>query len=283
MERRSFGWTGIPLPVVGLGTWQMETDDRATAIAAIRRGLDLGMAHVDTAELYGSGRVEEDVVAPAIAGRRGEVFLVSKVLPSNASRAGTIAACERSLARLKTDHLDLYLLHWPGDHPLEDTIAALERLVEDGKTRCWGLSNFDVDGMKAAEAIAGKDRIAGNQVLYHLRQRAIEHDLLPWCAERRIPVVAYSPFGSAGGFPPPRSAGGRLLAEIAAAHGVTPRAVALAFLLRNPLVFAIPKSSDPAHVEANAAAGGLALSAGELARLDAAFPRGKPARELPTL
>ena len=281
MKQRTFGWTGIELPVVGLGTWQMESDDRASAIAALRRGMDLGLTHIDTAELYGSGRVEEDVVAPAIAGRRDELFLVSKVMPPNASLAGTVAACNASLKRLKTDRLDLYLLHWPGPHPLEDTIAAFETLVAAGKILHWGLSNFDVGGLDDALAIAGKNRIACNQVLYHLQERAIEHAVVPWCAKHRVPVVAYSPFGSRGGFPGPRSAGGKVLAEIAAKHDVSPRTVALAFLTRDERVFAIPKTATPAHVDDLAAS--VKLTKAELATLDAAFPLGKPKRELPSI
>jgi len=281
MERRTFGWTGIELPVIGQGTWNMELDDRATAIRAIRAGLDAGMTHVDTAEMYGAGEVEE-LVGEAIAGRRDEVFLVSKVLPSNAGRRGTIEACERSLRRLRTDRLDLYLLHWPGPHPLEETIDAFEELVRAGKIRHWGLSNFDVPELEEALAIAGEGRIACNQVLYHLQERAIEHAVLPWCERHDVAVVAYSPFGS-GDFPLPGSPGGRVLAEIAAARGATAHQVALAFLVRAPSVFAIPKSSNPRHVVENAKAGDLRLTAAEIARIDAAFPRGAPGAELPVL
>ena len=261
----------------------MELDDRAACVRALRRGLDLGLTHVDTAELYGDGRVEETVVAEAIAGRRDEVFLASKVLPSNASKRGTIAACERSLARLHTDRLDLYMLHWPGEHPLEATIDAFAKLVAEGKILRWGLSNFDVDGLEHAKRLAGPGAIACNQVLYHLQERAIEHRVIPWCAANDVPVVAYSPFGSTGGFPAASSAGGTTLTEIARAHGVTPHAVALAFLVREPHLFAIPKSTNERHVEANAAAAPLTLSPDEIARIDRAFPRGKPKRELPTI
>ena len=283
MRTRPFGWAGVEVPVIGLGTWQMENDDRRSAVAAIRRGLDLGLRHVDTAELYGGGRVEEEIVSEAIAGRRDEVFLVSKVLPGNASRAGTIEACERSLARLRTDRLELYLLHWPGEHPLEETFAGFDRLLADGKIRRWGVSNFDVHELEEALAIAGENRIACNQVLYHLKQRAIEHEVLPWCERHRVAVTAYSPFGSTGGFPGPRTAGGKVLSEIAAAHDVSPRTVALAFLTRHPSVFAIPKTSNPAHADDLAAAGDLALTDAEVTRLDAAFARGRPPRTLPTL
>ena len=235
------------------------------------------MTHIDTAEMYEGA---EAIVAEAIAGRRAQVFLVSKVLPSNASRSGTIAACERSLSRLRTDHLDCYLLHWPGRYRLEDTIGAFESLVQQGKIRSWGLSNFDVDGLEAAERIGGG--IACNQVLYHLQERAIEHAVLPWCDARGVSVVAYSPFGS-GDFPAPDSTGGRVLRRVADAHGATPRQVALRFLLRSPGVFVIPKASGLAHVEENAGAYGLTLTATELFELDAAFPRGKRPATLPML
>jgi diketogulonate reductase-like aldo/keto reductase len=279
MERRQFGTTGRAVAVIGQGTWKLEASDRASAVAALRRGLDLGMTHVDTAELYG---IAENMVGEAIAGRRDEVFLVSKVLPTNASRRGTVAACERSLAKLRTDRLDGYLLHWPGPHPLEDTIAAFEQLRRDGKILSWGVSNFDVPELEAARAIAGDGHPACNQVLYHLRQRKIEHDVLPWCERHGVAVVGYSPFGS-GRFPGARSPGGRVLARIAAANGATPRQVALRFLVREPALFAIPKASSAAHVEDNAKAGALALSPAELAEIDAAFPRAPRARELPMI
>jgi diketogulonate reductase-like aldo/keto reductase len=284
METRVFGKNASAapkIPVIGLGTWQMEGDRRSSAVAALRRGLDLGMSHVDTAEMYGSGRVEE-IVAEAIEGRRDEVFLVSKVLPSNASKRGTVDACERSLRRLKTDRLDLYLLHWPGDHPLADTIASFERLVKDGKIRAWGVSNFDVPEMEEAVRIAGEGKIACNQVLYHLKERAIEHAVLPYCEAHGIAVVGYSPFGS-GDFPGADTPGGRELAAIGAAHGVSARAVALRFLVRRPALFTIPKSSHMGRVEENAKAGDLALSDEDIRRIEAAFPLGKRGRGLPTL
>jgi diketogulonate reductase-like aldo/keto reductase len=278
MERRPFGNTNRDVPVIGQGTWAIDNADRASAVAALRCGIDLGMTHIDTAEMYGSA---EEIVAEAIAGRRDEVFLVSKVLPQNASRAGTIAACDRSLSRLRTDRLDCYLLHWPGEHPLEDTITAFEQLQRDRKIRFWGVSNFDVADLEEAWAIAGEGAIACNQVLYHLRERAIEHAVLPWCEAHGVAVVAYSPFGH-GRFPGPRSEGGRVLQEIADAHGATPRQVALRFLIRRPLLFAIPKASSPAHAAENAGAGHLVLTDAELARIDEVFPRGRR-RDLPTL
>ncbi len=278
MRTRPFGRGGPLVPVIGLGTWQMELDDRASAVAALRRAVDLGATHIDTAELYGDGRVEE-IVAEALAGRRDEVFLVSKVLPRNADREGTVAACERSLRRLRTDHLDSYLLHWPGPHPLEETFAGMEALVAAGHIRSWGVSNFDADLLRQALSLAPPGAIRCNQVLYHLEERAVEHDVLPLCAEAGVQLVAYSPFGSSS-----RPWGSRrsVLDRIAAARGVTAHAVALAFLLRDPAVHVIPKTSNAARVDANVA-GDLDLTAEELAVIDAAFPRGPRPAELPTI
>ena len=272
MLQNPFGPARREVAIIGQGTWYIEQSERAAAIAALRRGLDLGMTHIDTAELYGSGKAEE-IVAEAIHGRRDEVFLVSKVMPQNASRAGTIAACTKSLTRLKTDRLDCYLLHWRGRHPLAETIAAFEELVVAGKMLSWGVSNFDADDLDEAEAIA-PGRMACNQVLYHLQERGIEHAVVPWCEKHNVAVVGYSPFGH-GGFPSPESAGGRALAEIAAAHQATPRQVALAFLTRRPSLFAIPKASSVAHVEENAAAGEMKLSTAEIDRIDKEFPLGR--------
>lgn len=267
---RNFGSGGPSVSVIGQGTWQMENDSNASTIAALRRGIDLGLTHIDTAEMYGSGRVEE-LVAEAIAERRQEVFLVSKVLPQNASLKGTVTACERSLKKLRTDRLDCYLLHWPGSHPLADTIAAFESLRRAGKIASWGLSNFDRDGLDAALRIAGPGKIACNQVLYHLEERAIEQAVLPWCETHGVALVAYSPFGS-GRFPAPNSAGGKVLAEIALAHQATPRQIALAFLTRRSSLFAIPKASDIRHVADNAEAGKIVLNEADIARIDKAFP-----------
>jgi diketogulonate reductase-like aldo/keto reductase len=281
VELRPFGPSGREVAVIGQGTWHLENDDRASAIAALRRGLDLGMTHIDTAEMYGSG-VAETMVGEAIAGRRDEVFLVSKVLPHNASRRGTIVACERSLARLGTDRLDCYLLHWPGSHPLEDTIAAFEQLQRDGKIRSWGVSNFDVDDLEAVRTIAAAGPLACNQVLYHVQERAIEHAVLPWCEGHGAAVVGYSPFGS-GQFPGPRTKGGRALQAIADAHGATPRQVALRFLVRRPSTFAIPKAANQEHTTENAGAGDLRLTDADIAALDAALPLGPRPRGLPML
>jgi diketogulonate reductase-like aldo/keto reductase len=278
MERRPLGPAKREVAVIGQGTWNLDTGDRRHAIAALRAGLDLGMNHIDTAEMYGDA---EDMVGEAIAGRRDEVFLVSKVLPSNASRRGTTLACERSLARLRTDHLDCYLLHWPGDHPFAETFAGFEELRRAGKIRAWGVSNFDVADLEEALGVAGEGRIACNQVLYHLEQRAIEHAVLPWCESHGVAVVGYTPFGQ-GKLPGPRTPAGRVLHDVAAAHGATPRQVVLRFLTHRPSLFAIPKASQTAHTTENAGAGELQLTAEEIARIDAAFPRGRR-RTLPTL
>ena len=276
MEQRPFGWTGVSVPVIGQGTWEMERQ-RAASIAALRRGLDLGMTHIDTAEMYGGGKVEE-LVGEAIAGRRHEVFLVSKVLPEHASRQGTVDACVGSLRRLRTDYLDCYLLHWPSRHPLAGTIAAFEQLVGDGKIKTWGVSNFDEERVEEAVRLAGPNRVACNQVLYHLGERTIEHYILPTCERHRLAVVAYSPFGQ-GNFRP-----NRVLEEIARARGATPRQVALRFLVRHPSVFAIPKAAQVGHVEENAGARDLQLTDDEIRRIGEAFPAARPRRRrLPML
>jgi diketogulonate reductase-like aldo/keto reductase len=279
MKTKPFGNAGSDVSVIGQGTWYIDRGDRKTAIAALRRGIDLGMTHIDTAEMYGDAEL---VIADAMAGRRDELFLVSKVLPSNASRKGTIAACERSLKRLKTDRLDCYLLHWRGSYPLADTVAAFEELVRGGKIRSWGVSNFDADDLDEILGVAGEGKIACNQVLYHLKERAIEHAVIPWCARHAVAVVAYSPFGH-NDFPPPASRGGEVLQKIAVAHQATPRQVALSFLAREAAVFAIPKASSAEHARENAGAGDLTLSAADIAALDAAFPRGPKPRGLPML
>jgi len=264
MERRAFGWMSTLVPVIGQGTWDMESN-RNASIAALRRGMDLGMTHIDTAEMYGNGAVEE-IVGEALVGRRAEAFVVSKVLPQNASRAGTIAACERSLRRLRMDSLDVYLLHSPSRHPLSETIAAFENLVRTGKTKAWGVSNFDTKLLEDAVRLAGPARIACNQVLYHLEQRGIEHTLLPACTRHRIALVGYSPFGQG------RFQTHRVLEDIARAHGVTARQVALRFLVRDPNAFTIPKSSSVKHVEENSSASSLELTEEEIQRIAAAFP-----------
>lgn len=281
MQRRVFGPTGREVSVIGLGTWYLEQAPRGPAIAALRHGLDLGINHIDTAEMYGSGAAEE-LVGEAISGRRDEVFLVSKVLPQHASRSGTRRACEASLARLRTDRLDCYLLHWRGPHPLLETIEAFEELRRDGKILSWGVSNFDVRDLEEALGLAGEGHIACNQVLYHLLQRDIEHRVLPWCEEHAVAVTAYSPFGH-NRFPGPHTPGGRVLAEIANQRNATPRQVTLAFLARRPSLFPIPKASTREHVEEIAGAGDLSLSADEVAGIDSAFPPGSGRGGLPML
>ena len=281
MEQRHFGSTRRDVAVIGQGTWYNESEDPFSAIAALRIGLDLGMNHIDTAEMYGSGAAER-LVGQAIAGRRDEVFLVSKVLPQNASQAGTIEACKRSLVRLKTDRLDCYLLHWRGQYPLEETIAAFDQLQRDGMILSWGVSNFDVPDLEEAWQIAEKGHLVCNQVLYHLKERAIEHAVMPWCEKHKVAMVAYSPLGH-GTFPGPRSTGGRVLKEIAELHHATPRQVALQFLVHRPGVFAIPKASTPEHAAENAGAGAFQLSDADVERIDDAFPRGRRPSELPML
>ena len=243
---------------------QHDPDD---SLEALQRGIELGMTHIDTAEIYGSGAAER-IVGDAIKGRRGEVFLVSKVLPRNASKSGTIAACERSLERLGTDHLDVYLLHWPtGDHPLEETFAGFKELQGAGKIRHFGVSNFDVGLLEKAISIAGEGEIACNQVKYHLKERTIEEELIPFCQEHRVAVVGYSPFGK-GKFPERTKA----LKEVAEKHSVTPYQVALSFLTRLEATFTIPKASRLEHVENNAAADSLELTEADMEQLDDAFP-----------
>lgn len=280
MELRYFGRTKRQVAVIGQGTWYSQDDDRAAAVAALQRGLDLGMTHIDTAEMYLEGEAEA-WVAEAIEGRRDEVFLVSKVLPSNASRRGTVAACERSLAGLRTDRLDCYLLHWRGGHPLEETVAAFEELKRVGKILSWGVSNFDVQDLDELKAAAG-DLPACNQVLYHLEERAIDHAVRPWCERERVALVAYSSFGH-GRFAGARTPGGRVLKEVGDSHGATPRQVALRFLLRHESVLVIPKSTSAEHIAENAKAGDLRLTVSEIERLERVFPLGAPPGELPML
>jgi diketogulonate reductase-like aldo/keto reductase len=280
MRTEIFGGTARQVAVIGQGSWKIEQTQADAAIATLRRGLDLGLTHIDTAEMYGSGAAES-IIARAIEGRRDEVFLVSKVLPGNASKRGTVNACEKSLSRLETDRLDCYLLHWRGAYPLRETIAAFEALRRDGKILSWGVSNFDVGDLEEVAAIAGPGHPVCNQVLYHLEERAVEHAVLPWCRQHGTALVAYTPFGQSAKIYEPKSAPGRVLAEIAAAHQATARQVALAFLLRHREVFVIPKASDTAHVAENAGAGALKLSAAEIGKIERAFPLGRAPRGLP--
>lgn len=273
MITKPFARTGEPLPVIGQGTWDIpESGARLEeAVRALLRGIDLGMTHVDTAEMYGSGKVEQ-ILGRALRGiPREKLFLTSKVLPGNASYQGTIDACERSLKRMGVDHLDLYLLHWPGSHPIEDTMRALEALVEQGKTRFIGVSNFDVDELREARAALRRVPLACNQVLYHLNERGMEARVLPYCREHGIAIVGYTPFGR-GRFPRAQAQPDGVLGRIAEAHGKTPRQVILNFLTRDPDLFAIPKASNTAHVEENAGGAGWQLRAEETAAIDAAFP-----------
>ncbi len=272
MLRRKFGWIGVDVPLIGQGTWMIEGSREAErrAVDSLRLGLDLGLTHIDTAEMYGSGRAEE-LVAEAVHGRRHEVFLVSKVLPSNASFDGTLRACERSLKRLRTECLDLYLLHWESNHPVSETMRAMEKLVADGKIRYIGVSNFDIDLLQAAQKALHRGRIACNQVLYHLGDRGIERKLLPYCSDQEIAVVGYSPFGHTS-FPSPKSPGGRVLAEVSQRLGRTPRQVVLNFLTRLPNVFTIPKASQADHVRENSGAMGWRLSKEDIYAIDALYP-----------
>jgi diketogulonate reductase-like aldo/keto reductase len=269
--------SGQKVPVLGQGTWTMGESGRRRAdeIAALKLGLDLGMTLIDTAEMYASGGAEE-VIAEAIAGRRDEVYLVSKVMPQNSSRRGAIAACEKSLKRLKTDRLELYLLHWRGGVPLEETLDAFAALQQAGKIRAWGVSNFDVDDMEDLHAVAGGEACEANQVYYNLNHRNIEFDLVPWSLKQRVPIMAYSPLDQG------RLLKSRELQRIAGEHGAMPAQVALAWLMQRDGVFVIPKAGTQAHARENFGATKLALSAADLAALDAAFPPPKKKRPLET-
>jgi diketogulonate reductase-like aldo/keto reductase len=269
---------GTRVPALGQGTWHMgESRNRTQAeVAALKLGIDLGMTLIDTAEMYGNGGAEQ-VIAEAIAGRRDGLFIVSKVLPGNASRAGTVAACERSLKRMRIDCIDLYLLHWPGSHPLDETVAAFEALRKAGKIRYWGVSNFDAPEMERLSRLAQGGDCATNQVLYNPDTRGIEFDLLPWCAQHNMPVMAYSPVGQGGRLL--RSAALRTVAE---RHGATPAQVAIAWSMRSGTVISIPKATDPDHVRENAKAGEIVLSTEDCATIDAthAPPKRKQGLEI---
>jgi diketogulonate reductase-like aldo/keto reductase len=280
MDNRQFGSTQRQVAAIGQGSWHLERGDESAAIAALRRGLDLGLTHIDTAEMYGDGAAER-IIGKAIAGRRDEVFLVSKVLPTNASKTGAVQACEKTLRRLGTERLDCYLLHWRGSYPLAETVAAFDLLHKAGKILSWGVSNFNVADLDEITALAGEP--ACNQVLYHVRERAIEHAVIPWCERHKTAVVAYTPFGQVSAPYAGQTPGARLLKDIGDKHNASARQVALRFLLRHPSVFVIPKAVSATHVADNAAAMSLALSATELAAIDAAFPRGAKRRDLPMI
>jgi diketogulonate reductase-like aldo/keto reductase len=266
---------GTAVPALGQGTWHMgESRAQATAeVAALQAGIAQGLTLIDTAEMYGDGGAER-IVGQAIAGVRDSVFLVSKVLPHNASASGVAKACAGSLRRLGTDRIDLYLLHWPGGHPLEETVAAFERLREAGKILRWGVSNFDTDAMETLAALPRGADCATDQVLYYPDQRGIEFDLLPWCRAQRMPVMAYSPLGQAG-----RLLRSPALAAVAQRHGATPAQIAIAWSLRDGNTIAIPKAATAAHVQQNAAAAEIALTPADLAEIDAVHP--PPRRKQP--
>ena len=259
--------SGREIPILGQGTWRMGEDSsqKDAEIAALRLGLDMGMTLIDTAEMYGEGGAEE-VVGEAIANRRESVYLVSKVYPHNASRKGAIEACERSLKRLKTDRIDLYLLHWRSSIPLSETLEAFESLKQAGKIQDYGVSNFDADDMKKAINLPNGKQIATNQVLYNLARRGIEWDLLPWCRENNIPIMAYSPIEQKA------ILNNSVLKSIASRHNATPAQIALAWLLQQQGIIAIPKASNPTHVKENSAALDIQLTQEDLTELDRAFP-----------
>ncbi len=270
--------SGEAVPQLGQGTWHMgeSARKREAEIAALRFGLDLGLTLIDTAEMYSDG-VAEGIVAEAIHGRRDECFIVTKVLPENSTRAGTIAACERSLKRLKTDRIDLYLLHWRGRPKLEETLSAFEALIAAGAIRYWGVSNFDVEDMAELLALPGGTQCATNQVLYNLRRRGIEADLLPWCRDRGIPIMAYSPIEQG------RLLHDRMLTAVAIRHRATPAQIALAWALRQRDMMVIPKASSEAHVRENRAALDIKLTEQDLGELNRAFPPPKGPRPLELL
>jgi diketogulonate reductase-like aldo/keto reductase len=270
--------SGEAVPVLGQGTWHMGENSRhhAEEVAALKLGIDLGVTLVDTAEMYGSGGAET-VVADAIAGQRDKIFIVSKVLPSNASRRGVETACEKSLRRLKVETIDLYLLHWRGSVPLAETVDAFEALKGAGKIRHWGVSNFDADDMQELDGHASGKAVQTNQVLYNPRHRGIEHDLMPWCRKRGIPLMAYSPVGQGGALL--RNPG---LQALAGKRRVTPAQIVLAWSIRTDGVITIPKATQPAHIRENRAAADLTLSPDELAEIDRLFapPAGKQPLEM---
>lgn len=282
MIRRPFGTSGVDVPTIGQGSWNVPARGAAAEESkrALRRGIAAGMTHIDTAEMYGDGAAER-LVGEAISDiPRAELFLVSKVLPSNASYAGTIAACERSLVRLGTAYLDCYLLHWRGSFPLRDTLRALEQLVADGKILTLGVSNFDLDDLKEAHALLEREPLTCNQVLYHLGERTIEAHEVEYCRERGVAIVGYTPFGREEYADSP---GVAVLERIAEKHGASVHQTILAFLTRDPIAFAIPKAASVVHVEDNAGATDVHLDAGDLAAIDRAYPIQTRRGGLPTL
>jgi diketogulonate reductase-like aldo/keto reductase len=266
--------SGEEVPVLGQGTWGFGEDraNRQNEIAALQFGIDIGMTLIDTAEMYGDGAAEE-LIGKAIEGRREQAFIVDKVLPQNAMRTGTVAACERSLRRLLTDRIDLYLLHWRGAAPLAETLAGFDDLLRAGKIRYWGVSNFDVPDMEEVAGLAGGSAVATDQVLYNLMRRGIEYGLMPWCEQRNIPIMAYSPLEQG------RLMGDPEIRRIADEHSATPAQVALAWVLRKEGLIAVPKASTPGHVKQNRIALDIHLSPDELAALDRVFP--PPGHKMP--
>jgi len=269
---------GTEVPALGLGTWHMGERGSAanTELVALKLGIELGVMLIDTAEMYGNGGAEE-VVGEAARGQRDQLFIVSKVCPDNASRTGMPAACDRSLKRLRTDRIDLYLLHWRGSHPLGETVEAFERLRTAGKIRYWGVSNFDTRDMQGLARLTASANCATDQVLYHVGRRGIEYDLLPWCTEHAMPVMAYSPIGQGG-----RLLQSKALATVAQRHGATPAQIAIAWTMRHPNVITIPKASDPAHVRENAACGAIELSPDDLSLIDSVHPPPSAIRRMGT-
>jgi diketogulonate reductase-like aldo/keto reductase len=277
MKTVSLG-NGQTVPALGIGTWKMgeSVSRRDDELAALRRSIDLGMTLIDTAEMYGEGAAEE-LIAEAIHGRRDQVFLVSKVYPHNAGRRGAVDACDRSLRRLRVDRIDLYLLHWRGSIPLDETFAAFEKLVDDGKIGAYGVSNLDTKDMQEVWKIPSGKRVVVNQILYNLTRRAVEHDLLHWCRQRKVAIMAYSPVEQGD------LLRNRKLIEVARNRGATPAQVAIAWLLAQPEVIVIPKAGNPRHVEENRGAADIQLTAAEMDALDRAFPRPRERRPLEML
>jgi diketogulonate reductase-like aldo/keto reductase len=270
--------SGRSMPTFGLGTWRMgeSANRRADEVAALRHGIERGITLIDTAEMYGDGEAER-IVADALGKQRDKMFIVSKVLPSNASKRKTIAACEASLKRLKTDRIDLYLLHWRGSVPLEETIEAFSELAEGGKILDWGVSNFDISDMGELWKMPDGDCAVTNQVVYNLARRGIEFDLMPWCRQHRVPLMAYSPIEQG------RLLGHKALGEIATRHNATPAQVALAWLMRHDDIVVIPKAGSPAHVDEDLGALDLLLTHDDFIALDRAFPPPRSAQALDML
>ncbi len=273
MIRKAFGGTGAAVPAIGQGTWDLpeSVHGRAEAIRALRRGVELGLTHIDTAEMYGAGAVETMVGEALAAIPRASLFITSKVLPENASYKGTLAACDRTLRRLRTEYVDLYLLHWPGSHPIAEMMRGLEELVARGKARFIGVSNFDVDGVREAQAALRDVKLAANEIFYSLVERGPEALLIPYCRERGVAVIGYPPFGR-GRVLRKGSEGEAVLRVVAQKHGRPPRQVVLNFLTRDPCVFAIPKASNVAHVEENAGSAGWTLDEEDVTQIETVFP-----------